>query len=68
MHTIWSEVELEFVRANSRTMLDRDMASFLTRTTGRDITTPAVRRQRQLMGIRKKKGWVVKKSKRVRRG
>ncbi len=56
MNVVWTEDEKEYVRANAGFMRDEDVASDLSKITGRVITRDAVRRQRQKMGLRKRQG------------
>jgi hypothetical protein len=56
MNTTWTEHEKEYVRANAGILKDRELAADLTRITGRAISIQGARRQRQKMGLRKKRG------------
>jgi hypothetical protein len=53
---IWSESDRHYVRENADRFTDAQGAAELSRITGRVISTFAWRKQRQKMGIRKKRG------------
>jgi len=53
----WSEAELTFIRENSNSMKDEELAVNLNRITGaNDITVAMVRRQRRKLNIAKTRG------------
>jgi len=53
----WNEAELNFIRENSSTMKDSEMAVKLTQITGNtDISVAMVRRQRRKFGFKKGRG------------
>jgi hypothetical protein len=56
MRFVWSEAEIDFIKANAAIMKDTDIALTLTRLTGRNVTLYAVRHIRQSLGIKKRMG------------
>lgn len=56
MNKSWSDSDREYIRANAGVLTDEVIAANLTRITGRSITLQAARKQRQLMGLRKRHG------------
>jgi hypothetical protein len=56
MNRTWSESDREYIRANAGVLTDEVIAANLTRITGRPISLQAARKQRQLMGLRKRHG------------
>lgn len=56
MNKVWLESEKQFIRDNSDTMKDIEIAKELTRIIKRNVTLNAVRKQRQNMGLNKKPG------------
>lgn len=58
----WSEAELNFIRDNSSTMKDSEMAVKLTQITGNsDISVAMIRRQRRKLNLAKTRGRRVNK-------
>jgi hypothetical protein len=56
MNKLWTKEEREFIAANAGIMTDRVLAIKLSQITGRLVTLQSVRKQRQKMGITKKRG------------
>lgn len=56
MNKVWKENEKQFIRDNAATMKDSEIAAYLSRTVGREVTIEAVRKQRQKLRITKKSG------------
>ena len=56
MNKTWTDLDKLFVRVNALTMKDEDIARALTESTGRNVKTQSVRKQRQKMGIFKASG------------
>jgi len=56
MNKIWSEAEKQYVKDNAGKMRDQDIATELTKKSGRKVSLQAVRKQRQKLGIAKKPG------------
>ena len=53
MNQKWTVREKEYIRANANKKSDEDMAKELTKLTGRKISTAALRKYRQRLGIKK---------------
>lgn len=53
---LWTNLEREFVRKNVEVLTDEEGAKKLGEISGRKITVHAYRKQRQMMGIKKKPG------------
>lgn len=56
MRKVWSEAELQFIKANAAIMKDTDIAARLSQLVGRPITLFSVRHARQRLGIAKRMG------------
>lgn len=56
MNKRWKQSEIDFVKNNASLMKDSEIAIKLTKITGRRITVDAVRKKRQLLGIKKEHG------------
>lgn len=56
MNVIWREAEVTFLAENAARLFDSEIAAILTRESGRTVTLAAVRRRRQKLGLRKKRG------------
>lgn len=56
MNRKWAEKDLQYIRENAEALKDRELATELTRRSGRTVSLGAVRKMRQRMGIRKKGG------------
>jgi len=56
MNKIWTDEEKDFVRDNASTMKDEDMAKELSKLANRTVTLQSVRKCRQKLGIKKKRG------------
>ena len=56
MNIKWSEKERQFVIDNAATMKDKDLADKISQMAGRTVTLDAVRKVRQKLGIKKKRG------------
>ena len=56
MNQVWKEHEKAFIIENAQTMKDKDIATNLTKISGRVVTIQAVRKQRQKLGITKARG------------
>lgn len=56
MNVKWSAKDRQFIRANAHKMKDRELAAELSSASGRDVSTGAVRKARQRLGIAKKGG------------
>ena len=56
MRQIWSYSDRQFIKDNANTMKDYDIAIELSKRCNRLVTTHAVRKQRQQMGILKQPG------------
>jgi hypothetical protein len=56
MYRIWNEIERQFIRDNVEKLSDAEGAQQLSIMTGRKITIHAWRKQRQMMGLKKRQG------------
>lgn len=56
MNSIWTTAEKDFVKQNAGTLTDKVIAAKLTLMCNRTVTTQAVRKQRQKMGLKKQQG------------
>ena len=56
MNQVWTPLEEEFVKKNSRNLTDEVGAAQLSQIVGRLITTSAWRKKRQQLGIKKAPG------------
>lgn len=56
MNTIWTQAEKDFVKQNAGILTDKVIAAKLTLMCNRQVTTQAVRKQRQKMGLKKQQG------------
>lgn len=56
MYKLWNESEKQFIRDNCARMTDEVLSSKLTDITGRRITINAIRKLRQILGLKKKRG------------
>jgi len=56
MNIKWTEKERQFIIDNAATMKDKDLAEKISKMAGRTVTLDAVRKVRQKLGIKKKRG------------
>ena len=56
MQKKWTEEEKEFVRQNAGKLTDVQAAQKLSEIVGRDVSVHALRRVRQMLGLKKKRG------------
>jgi hypothetical protein len=56
MNIKWTEKERQFVIDNAATMKDKDLAEKISQMADRTVTLDAVRKVRQKLGIKKKRG------------
>ena len=56
MNRKWTEKDLRYIRENAGLLKDKELASELTKRSGRPVSLGAVRKMRQRMGIEKKSG------------
>ena len=56
MNIKWTEKERQFVIDNAATMKDKDLAEKISQIADRTVTLDAVRKVRQKLGIKKKRG------------
>ena len=56
MNIKWTEKERQFIIDNAATMKDKDLAEKISQMAGRIVTLDAVRKVRQKLGIKKKRG------------
>ena len=56
MNQVWKEHEKAFIKENANIMKDKELATRLTKITGRIVTIQAVRKQRQKLGVTKARG------------
>ena len=56
MNIKWTEKERQFIIDNAATMKDKDLAEKISQLAGRVVTLDAVRKVRQKLGIKKKRG------------
>ena len=56
MNIKWTEKERQFIIDNAATMKDKDLAEKISKLAGRIVTLDAVRKVRQKLGIKKKRG------------
>jgi hypothetical protein len=56
MNIKWTDEDRQFIKDNAAFMKDIDIADELTEKTGRKVTLDAVRKVRQKLGIKKKRG------------
>lgn len=56
MNIKWTEKERQFIIDNAATMKDKDLAEKISHLAGRIVTLDAVRKVRQKLGIKKKRG------------
>ena len=56
MNKKWSINEENYIRDNAGRLTDTEIASKLTKITGRKITMTAVRKKRQKLGLKKAQG------------
>ena len=56
MNIKWTEKERQFIIDNAATMKDKDLAEKISQLAGRIVTLDAVRKVRQKLGIKKKRG------------
>lgn len=56
MNCVWTEAEKNFVRENASRLRDHELATSLTRLTGRRVTPQAVQHFRYRLGIKKARG------------
>jgi hypothetical protein len=56
MNIHWTEAERQFIAANAARMKDDEIALTLSKHLGRYVSVHAVRKVRQMLGIRKKCG------------
>lgn len=56
MNSKWGLSEDQYIRVNAATLKDEQIAENLTKLLGRQVSTQAVRKRRQKLGIRKQKG------------
>lgn len=56
MNSKWGLSEDQYIRNNAATLKDEQIAESLTKLLGRSVSTQAVRKRRQKLGIRKQKG------------
>ena len=52
----WTSNDLEFIKNNSNTMKDSELAQQLSASTGNDITVAMIRNQRRKAGLSKNRG------------
>ena len=56
MNIKWTEKERQFIIDNAATMKDKDLAEKISKMADRIVTLDAVRKVRQKLGIKKKRG------------
>ena len=56
MNIKWTEKERQFIIDNAATMKDKDLAEKIGQMADRTVTLDAVRKVRQKLGIKKKRG------------
>ena len=56
MNIKWTEKERQFIIDNAATMKDKDLAEKIRQIADRTVTLDAVRKVRQKLGIKKKRG------------
>tara|TARA_R110000744_G_scaffold138442_1_gene249264 strand:+ start:2289 stop:2495 length:207 start_codon:yes stop_codon:yes gene_type:complete len=56
MNIKWTEKERQFIIDNAATMKDKDLAEKISQIADRTVTLDAVRKVRQKLGIKKKRG------------
>lgn len=56
MNIVWKEFEKQFIRDNAGVLSDEMGAAKLSQISNRDISVYAYRKQRQIMGLKKKPG------------
>ena len=56
MNIKWTEKERQFIIDNAATMKDKDLAEKISQMADRTVTLDAVRKVRQKLGIKKKRG------------
>jgi hypothetical protein len=56
MNVKWTDKERQFIIDNAATMKDKDLAERISEMAGRTVTLDAVRKVRQKLGIKKKRG------------
>ena len=56
MNIKWTEKERQFIIDNAATTKDKDLAEKISQMAGRTVTLDAVRKVRQKLGIKKKRG------------
>tara|TARA_R100000742_G_C4254420_1_gene72462 strand:- start:570 stop:782 length:213 start_codon:yes stop_codon:yes gene_type:complete len=56
MNIKWTDKERQFIIDNAATMKDKDLAEKISEMADRTVTLDAVRKVRQKLGIKKKRG------------
>ena len=52
----WTDSELEYIQNNHTLLCDENLAAYLSKITGENISTAMVRRQRRKLTLNKKRG------------
>ena len=56
MNRKWTEKDLQYIRENAENLKDRELATELSKASGRTVSLGAVRKMRQRLGIGKRSG------------